>query len=115
LWDIARAHGVGFKQLATWNGLAPGDAIRPGQKLVVWSRQGKAGGVTAVAAGGVQALTRQAIRYTVRPGDSLDRISRKFRVSVKDLRRWNARGLKGRYIHPGQKLTLYLDVTRQAL
>lgn len=115
LWDIARAHGVGFKQLAIWNGLAPDDAIRPGQMLVVWSRQGKAGGVTAVAAGGVQALTRQAIRYTVRPGDSLDRISRKFRVSVKDLRRWNARGLKGRYIHPGQKLTLYLDVTRQAL
>ena len=41
------------------------------------------------------------------------RVSRRFNVTVANLRAWN--GLReGSTLHPGQKLTLRLDVTRQA-
>lgn len=106
LWDIARAYKVSVRQLARWNGMAPRDTLRPGQKLVVWTRPR---GQRATAASD----TIRPIRYTVRPGDSLARISQKFRVRVGDLVRWNGLDRK-KYLQPGQKLTLYVDVTRQS-
>ncbi|HHH36433.1 MAG TPA: LysM peptidoglycan-binding domain-containing protein [Gammaproteobacteria bacterium] len=102
-WDLSRKYGVGMRQLARWNGMATRDFLRPGQKLVIWHK-GK-------ATTGPRGTTRR-IRYTVRKGDSLARISQRFRVTVSELRKWN--GLpKGKYLQPGQKLTLYVDVTRQ--
>ena len=55
--------------------------------------------------------TIQPISYTVRNGDSLSRIASRYSVSVSDLHRWNT--IKGKYIQPGQKLKLYVDVTEQ--
>ena len=107
LWDISRAHDVKVRKLARWNSMSPADPIRPGQRLIIWK-------TTAAQAAG-RDMTRRTIRYTVRRGDSLDRISRRFRVTIEDLRRWNQRALTGKYIHPGQRLTLYVDVTRQTL
>jgi membrane-bound lytic murein transglycosylase D len=49
---------------------------------------------------------RQRVRYKVRRGDSLWRISRRFEVSIADLRRWNQ---IGRYLQPGERLTVYID------
>ena len=50
------------------------------------------------------------ITYRVRRGDSLSRISHRFRVTVRQLRRWN--GIKGnKYLQPGQELTLYVALT----
>ncbi|MEH0862528.1 MULTISPECIES: lytic transglycosylase domain-containing protein [Halobacteriovorax] len=46
-------------------------------------------------------------RYKVRRGDSLIRIARKYKISLKRLKRIN--GIKGSRIYPGQKLTLRLD------
>jgi len=46
-----------------------------------------------------------ALTYTVKPGDSLDKIARKYGVSVKDIIKAN--NLKKPYIiHPGQKLKI---------
>ncbi len=56
--------------------------------------------------------TIKPIHYTVRNGDSLSRIASKYRVNVKDLHRWNK--IKGKYIQPGQRLKLYIDVTEQS-
>lgn len=115
LWDIARSYGVPVGRLAKWNGIAPRDYLKPGQRLVIWL-SAKAG----IPAGGmlhVSALlgneTLRLIHYVVRPGDSLSRISRRFNVSVADLRRWNALP-EGAYLQPGQHLKLYVDVTRQS-
>jgi len=50
----------------------------------------------------------------VRNGDSLALISDKFRVSINDLKQWNKK-LKGRkYLQPGDRITLYVDVKRQS-
>ncbi|HHO69424.1 MAG TPA: LysM peptidoglycan-binding domain-containing protein [Gammaproteobacteria bacterium] len=104
LWDIARAHKVGVRSLASWNSMAPGDPLKVGQRLVIWSKSGRSSHPGS---------RTRTIHYTVRRGDSLSRISSRFRVSVADLRRWN-RLPKGRYLKPGQRLKLYVDVTRQA-
>ncbi len=106
-WDLARKYRVGMRQLARWNGMATRDLLRPGQKLVIW----KKGGPRPGSAPGIAGLTRR-IHYTVRKGDSLARISQKFKVTVSELRMWNDLP-KGKYLQPGQKLTLYVDVTRQ--
>lgn len=101
-WQIARNHDVKVSQLARWNGMAPGDPLKAGQKLVIWSKKS-------------QPNKREVIRkvnYRVRSGDSLARISQKFNVRVSDIRRWNSRQTKNKYLQPGQKLTLYVDVTR---
>jgi membrane-bound lytic murein transglycosylase D len=112
LWDIARKHGVGVRQIAQWNAMAPGDVLRPGQRLVIWSA-----GTTATArapAGAPAAIGEltQRISYVVRKGDSLSRISQRFNVKVSELQRWNSLS-PNTYLQPGQRLTLYVDVTRQ--
>ena len=58
-----------------------------------------------------QAMVRK-VGYKVRNGDSLARIAGKFNVAIEDIVSWNSE-LKGKkYIHPGQRLTLYVDITR---
>ena len=49
----------------------------------------------------------------MRSGDSLSLIASRFRVSVNDLVRWNNID-KNNILRPGQKLTMYVDVTRQS-
>jgi len=100
-WEIARDYKVGIRELAKWNGMAPGDMLKQGQNLVIWGQK-------------KLRKSREVIRkltYTVRNGDSLARIADKFRVRVQDLIRWNRQKSKSKYLQPGQRLTLYVDVT----
>lgn len=101
-WGIARHHDVTVGELARWNGMAPGDPIKPGQTLVIWTQK---------ATPGKREVIRK-INYRVRSGDSLARISQKFNVRMSDLKRWNANQVKNKYLQPGQTLTLYVDVMR---
>jgi membrane-bound lytic murein transglycosylase D len=114
-WDLAQLHKVNVRALAKWNGMAPKDPLTPGQKLVIWSRNSvETSSLEAVALSLPQQrnITKR-IGYKVRRGDSLAKISRKFRVSVAQLRRWNNLP-EGKYLQPGQRLTVYVDVTRQS-
>lgn len=114
-WSLARAHRVGVRQLARWNGMAPRDPLSMGQKLIIWSRAGLSStraDPNTVAAPPKRKLTTR-IGYKVRRGDSLARISRKFQVSINQLRRWNRSSLRnGNLLRPGQRLTLFVDVMR---
>jgi membrane-bound lytic murein transglycosylase D len=114
LWDISRKHGVGVRQLAQWNAMAPGDPLRPGQRLVIRKSGAKTlAGPAALSSHPLSREATQRISYVVRKGDSLSRISQRFNVKVAELLRWNT--LKpDAYLQPGQRLTLYIDVTRQA-
>jgi len=100
LWSIAQRHRVRVSQISRWNRLDPNAAIRPGQTLVLYTQD------TSSHAG----KRIRTIRYTVRSGDSLYRISRRYNVAVSDLRRWNKLP-EGKLLHPGQQLTLYIDIT----
>ena len=99
LWTIARRHGTSVRQLARLNDLSSRSVLRPGQELLV------ARAMTGTSAGGAADGLRR-ISYTVRPGDSLWEISRRFRVSVGSLKRWNS--LHGSALKPGQRLDVYV-------
>ncbi len=104
LWSVARRYGVTVANLAQWNSMSPQDTLRIGRELVVWSDS------PVFAPTGNQRIRR--IAYTVRQGDSLYRISTRFRVSVADLLQWNNISPE-RYLQPGQQLILFVDVTDQ--
>jgi len=106
-WSIGQHYGVSMRSLASWNGMAPRDTLSVGQKLVVWTSQSTP--TQALSSNG----TTRKVRYTVRNGDSLYLIANRFRISIADLVRWNKID-KGKYLQPGQKLTMYVDVTRQS-
>jgi len=101
-WDLARANNVSVQKLAKWNGQSSKDTLKLGQKLIVWS-----GGKALSSSNSVRTLN-----YKIRSGDSLWKISKKFNVSVAQVRDWN--GLSARtLLKPGQNLTLHIDVIQQ--
>ncbi len=106
-WSIGQRYGVGMRELAAWNGMAPRDTLSIGQKLVVWTKQSVPG--NALPTGG----TTRKLNYTVRQGDSLYLIANRFRITVNDLVRWNKID-KNKILRPGQKLTMWVDVTAQS-
>ncbi len=113
LWDISMAYKVSVRDLAAWNAMAPRDTLRLGQKLVIWSKQGniKTALNTPTENPLAKSMTRK-INYRVRNGDSLARISQRFNVSVTKLKKWNPSVRKSKYIQPGQRLVVYVDVTK---
>ena len=129
LWTISRAYGVGVRNLASWNAMAPGDTLNVGRELVVWTDAAAARSATAAAAvtttaqasligsdssAGFAATNRmREITYVVRRGDSLSSIAQRFKVTVEKLVEWNA-GAAGKYLQPGQRLKMVVDVTAQS-
>jgi len=114
LWDISRKHKIGVRTLAKWNGLAPRDTLKTGQKLVIWTKRGRLAKASRDSfSPHASGLVTQKIGYRVRRGDSIALIARKFNIGMNDIIRWN--GIKKeKYLQPGQRLTLYINVTRQA-
>jgi len=109
-WTISRKYKVTTRQLSAWNGMAPGDTLPVGRNLVVWTNADVAPRTSPTTALG---NTTRKLRYTVRRGDSLYLIANRFRVSIGQLARWNKID-KNKILRPGQKLTMYVDVTRQS-
>ena len=104
LWTIARRYNVRVSKLAYWNAMAPKDTLKPGQKLSIWIKA-----PVKAQAGQRDAVVRK-VGYRVRSGDSLARIAGKFNVLVSDIIRWNSVN-PNKYLQPGQRLTLYVDIT----
>lgn len=104
-WDIARENGVSVRQLASWNGMAPGDPLLPGKKLVLWSKAPR----YAVASTQRDRTMVRKVGYHVRKGDSLAAIASRFSVNVSDIASWNDLNT-ARYLQPGQSLVLYVDI-----
>ncbi|HHF3265950.1 lytic transglycosylase [Vibrio alginolyticus] len=98
LWSIARNNKVSYKSLAKWNGMGPKDPLRVGQKLVIWKDADKGSVIRTVF-------------YNVRSGDTISGIASKFKVKTNDIVKWNSLHKK-KYLQPGQKLKLYVDVTK---
>jgi len=109
-WTISQRYKVTTRQLSAWNGMAPRDTLSVGKKLVVWTNT-----ATAPRTSPTQALgnTTRKLNYTVRNGDSLYLIARRFRVGIDQIARWNNID-KNNLLRPGQKLTMYVDVTAQS-
>lgn len=95
LWRIASRYNLSTSTLAEWNNISSESVLRPGQILVLHSDPALA-----------QSIERDPIQYTVKSGDTLARIARKYGVDVADLLEWNDIQAEG-LIHPGQQLLLH--------
>ena len=103
LWLIGRRYKVDIKSLASWNNMSPKDTLSIGEKLIIWSDQ------PSIKA---KPVTRK-LNYSVKNGDSLYLIAKKFRVTIVDLARWNNLDQEN-ILKPGQRLILHIDVRNQS-
>jgi len=99
LWTISRAYGVKVNTLASLNGMQPGDVLSLGRKLKL---RGSSGGSAPVTAG-----TGEPTTYTVRRGDTLSHIARRFSVTVSQLLNWNGLS-KSDALMPGQRIVMFV-------
>ena len=109
-WDISRKFDVGMRELAKWNGMGTTGLLHPGTELKIFKKTN----VTQAKSQPVGSRTNQVrkLNYRVRKGESLSVIASKFNISVQSIRSWNDALNVTKYIHPGDRLTLYVDVTR---
>ncbi|PLX67187.1 MAG: hypothetical protein C0602_10850, partial [Denitrovibrio sp.] len=91
LWSIANRYGTTISQVKSSSGLSS-NIIRPGQKLTVFDY--KSG----------SSKTASNDKYTVRSGDSLWTIAKRFGTSVSRIKQKN--NIKGSSIHPGNVLVI---------
>jgi len=112
LWDIGQHYKVNGRKIAKWNGFAPRDTLKLGQKLVIWQKPSSSSkrAETARINSSVEQAIMRNITYKVRNGDSFARIADKFNVRISDIERWNSLS-RTKYLQPGQKLKLSVDVT----
>jgi membrane-bound lytic murein transglycosylase D len=114
LWDIGRQYKVNGKSIAKWNGFAPRDTLKLGQKLILWQKGMNKTKTSRYANNknnnNVENAIMRNITYKVRSGDSFARIADKFNVRISDIERWNSLD-RNKYLQPGQRLKLSIDVT----
>jgi len=111
LGRIAKRYGVGVSQIKRWNGLRSNN-LRIGQRLTIYPRNYKSASTskrkkTTKKTTPKVTPTGKYTTYTVKKGDSLWIISKKFpKVSVEQIKNWNniwsVKSLK-----PGTKLKIY--------
>jgi LysM repeat protein len=98
---IARAYGVSTAAVLKANGLSPSSIIYPGQRITIPGRI-----VTAASQAPATASTASAATsWTVRPGDTVTAIAKRFGVSVRAV--LTANGLSASsIIYPGQRVAI---------
>ncbi|MEB0042182.1 MULTISPECIES: LysM peptidoglycan-binding domain-containing protein [unclassified Pseudomonas] len=105
LATIAKAHKVEVKELQHWNGLS-GQHLKIGQTLVMQDANKKSRSKsTAVASTKSKASEKATTQYTIRKGDSMYLVAKRFNVEMQHLKRWNPRS--GMALKPGETLTVY--------
>lgn len=121
LYAIARKYDVDVKDLVEWNNMRSiHDPLVLGRMLVIWSEPPEEEPeplvlpmmVSAPLAGPPEESVLRQINYVVRRGDTLARVSERFKVSIEEILSWN-RLPKNKRLRPGQKITLHIDVRTQ--
>lgn len=109
LFSISRQYSITVNQLREWNNL-PGNQISIGQRLVV-SPSGQAPTPQTPTPAPQQPPSTSedatSIRHQVRAGETLFSLSRRYGVTVNDIRSWN--DLNSNLLEVGQVLTIYSD------
>jgi membrane-bound lytic murein transglycosylase D len=108
LGKIAERYGVGVSQIKRWNGLRSNN-LRIGQRLTIYPRKpvttvssNKKASIKSTPA---VSLNGNSKVHTVKSGDSLWTISRKYPgITIEKLKQWN--GISGNNLQPGTKLKL---------
>ena len=97
LYDVAQKQGIQLQNLLAYNGLLLQDELQSGTQLNLQHNK------TAVAANIVKVATdTKTITHLVQPKEGLYTISKKYNVTVTQLKEWN--NLTGNNLSIGQQL-----------
>ena len=99
VWSISKKYKVSVKTLLAANGLTNSKGIKPGMRISIPDATAKDAKKTRVQAAKAR---EQVTRYTVRQGDTLFSVSRKFGVTAEALKDWN--NIKGNGLRTGLNL-----------
>lgn len=105
LYSIAWETGRDYRELASWNHIAPPYTIKPGQRISLYP---SSTGIAATPSAAGPAF------HTIQKGETLFSIATRYDVTVADLAEWN--GIGPPYIlKPGQTLSLIAIKKRPAI
>lgn len=112
LYDISQKYGVILENLYTYNNLTANDYIVAGTKIFLKPQLVlKQVAMATNQPEDIEAKTQNqpgsslnTITYTVHPKESLYAISKKYGVTVDDIKKWN--NLKSDHLQPGQQLII---------
>ncbi|MBI4536179.1 MAG: LysM peptidoglycan-binding domain-containing protein [Ignavibacteriae bacterium] len=121
---IAEWYGCRAADIRNWNDLPYGRPILPGTTLTIWADRKDLKNYELIdemafaekekmlkqrerVAQSDEAVSDGAKAYTVRSGDTLEKIAKEHNISVEQIKRWN--NLKGSRIIAGQELYIYPD------
>ena len=112
LASIARRYGTSTRELAAANGISSRTRLRAGTDLVIPGTTRVARAVptsrrtsTASASAANASDEGRAVRYRIKPGDTLTSIASQYGTSVARIKDWN--NIKGTRIAAGTLLTIY--------
>jgi membrane-bound lytic murein transglycosylase D len=103
-WSISKKYKISVKTLVEANGLASSKAVKPGMKLNIPDATDTATKKTRVQAAKAR---EQITRYTVRQGDTIYSLSKRFGVTADALKAWNK--IKGTELRAGESLKVYVQ------
>ncbi len=101
LWDIARKYGTSVRAISEVNRLPNANRLRLGQDLIIPLSDWRA--MVARSADSAPAPLSANGKYSVRRGDSLYVIARRYGITITQLARWNNMQPSDT-IYPGQQL-----------
>ncbi|MDZ7924246.1 MAG: transglycosylase SLT domain-containing protein [Marinagarivorans sp.] len=99
LWSIGKRFNVSSKQLAEWNQLNPKNPLKLGRLLSIQQPAG-------INTQKVTHLSGNKSTYTIKSGDSLSGIAKKFGVKINEIESWNGLSRKS-ILKPGRTLKIY--------
>ena len=106
LWNISNRFDVSLKTLLAANDLGQGEVLHIGKQLSIpVTRDSKP---VSEASSGTAGKQRKVVFHTIRQGDSLWSIARRYEVSIKQLRTWNGIG-SGNLLRPGDSLKILIN------
>ena len=106
LYNVSQRFNVDQEDMINWNKLPDKGKLKVGQKLVIK----KSGDITVAST----APAFKEISYTIKSGDTLGQVSKKFNVNVADLRKWNNVPKNKADIKPGEKLKIIIEAGQPA-
>lgn len=121
LWSVAKKSGMSTDAIRKLNHLDKDEALKLGQKITLSGSAAPSGNTTktnnptkpdnATKTSKETKSDNQKGKstYSVKSGDTLMAISRKYNLNVNDIARWNGINKNQAALKPGQTLTLYLD------
>ncbi|MFZ9130192.1 MAG: LysM peptidoglycan-binding domain-containing protein, partial [Pseudomonadales bacterium] len=96
------------RQIARWNQIGEKTPLQVGQRIKLYPKKKEA--TMDLARLPDRPSVERTITYSVKRGDSFGRIASRFQVSIADLKAWNPDLANAKYLQPGDRVRVRIEV-----